>query len=253
MASCVVAGQPGLFERTEDNVMAEETRRPGRPWNTPAQGSSVESTELAKFLRRMADERGYSIRHLKNELERRQISYSVSTIARRLGGDNLEHDWDFILAVVTATTEDPVLRESRVQKARSLRQMALSNPTPMPRGPESTEDAEQPQTDHAMVANGTVNVISGGVIHGTVNVTLHQYAASDDVEAGRLQQRLLEAREEIADLHGLLSEARHRNRELEEELHRLRSAIESAARHSDAAPELLRTIVRQILPPESRP
>nr|BEK69766.1 hypothetical protein KPHV_69930 [Kitasatospora purpeofusca] len=232
--------------------MVEETRRPGRPWNTPAQGSSVESTELAQYLRQMVNERGVSIRQLQTELEQQGISHSVSTIARRLGGDNLEHDWDFILAVVDATTEDPALRGARRRKARSLMLTALERPTPMPQDPESTKDIEL-RTDHDVVANGAVNVISGGVIHGTVNITLHQYAASDNAEGGRLQQQLQAAREELADLHDLLSEARRHNQELDEELRRLRSALGAAVRQLDTAPEHVRTIVRQILPPELQP
>ncbi|SDT25492.1 hypothetical protein SAMN05216371_1673 [Streptomyces sp. TLI_053] len=233
--------------------MAEETRRPGRPWNTPAQGSSVESTELAQFLRQLVNERGISIRQLQGELDHQGISHSVSTIARRLGGDNLEHDWDFILAVVEATTEDPSLRGARRRKAHGLMRAALDSPTPMPQDAETAKDLERLRTDHDVVANGTVNVIAGGVIHGAVNITLHQYATPDDAAAARLQQQLLTAREEIADLRGLLTEARRRSQELAEELHRQRSALDAAVRQLDGAPEHVRTIVRQILPPESQP
>ncbi len=233
--------------------MAEETRRPGRPWNTPAQGSSVESTELAHFLRQMVNERGLSIRQLQSDLERQGISHSVSTIGRRLGGDNLEHDWDFIQAVVDATTEDPTLRGARKLKARSLVRAARESPTPMPQDPEATKHEEQPRTDHEVVANGAVNVIAGGVIHGTVNITLHQYAGSDRSEADNLRQQLGEALQEVAELRALLSDARRRHQELDEELHRQRYALHAAVRQLDEAPEDVRTIVRQILPPELRP
>ncbi|MFF7458786.1 hypothetical protein [Kitasatospora sp. NPDC008115] len=241
---------------TEDSIMAEETRRPGRQWNTPVQGSSAESTELALLLRMMVNERGLSIRQLQAEMERSGLPHSPSTVARRLGGDNLENDWPFVVGVIEATTDEPPLREARLRQARALYRAAAEHPTPPRQDPEEAGTEEEAPADDGTTASGhTGSVISGGVFHGTVNLTVHQYTTADDPDPAvvLLRQQLLAAREEAAELRSLLTDARQRNSELREELHRHRSALNAAARQLDEAPEHVRSIVRRILPPDSLP
>ncbi|MFE7563564.1 hypothetical protein [Kitasatospora sp. NPDC057500] len=232
--------------------MVEETRRPGRQWNTPAQGSSVETNELVHLLRTMVNERGLSIRQLQAEMEKSDVQYSSSTIARRLGGDNLENDWHFVLGVIEATTDDPGLRERRFRAARRLWTAARDHPTPVSHGPEETANDEEARSDHDVIANGAVTVIPGGVIHGTVNITVRQYPSSEDPEAGHLREELRAARREIADLRSRLAAAERQDHERRTELRRLRSALD-AAHQLDASPEEMRTVIRRSQQPESLP
>lgn len=97
-------------------------RRGGRPWKELPKDESDEVKALAEFLRAQVEGSGKTLAVLAGE-----INLSKSQISERLGGRIPEER--FVVALVTATNREPMLRRHRLDEARRLRQAAL-HPAP---------------------------------------------------------------------------------------------------------------------------
>lgn len=109
------------------------SRGGGRPRGR-LRGDSAEANELAQLLRRLLDERGMTVRQLRDSFTDEQFAPdpvpSHATVSRRLNGEGLANQTKLIIAIITVCV--PPSEVAKVLKqAFSLQRKANQAPTPV--------------------------------------------------------------------------------------------------------------------------
>jgi len=202
---------------------------------------------LARLIQAQLDRSGISGRALHERLTTDHFSDnrvpSAAKVARRIAGEGLENDWEFMSAVLDVCTPLAEQRAVRAELLR-LRKAARENPTPVPDSVRRSElESAQRRT---LAANDEVlRLMREKEAWYTAQATVNRAAEELQELLGRFGARVTELANAIGDGHGPqpmtdteLAALRGRLAEAEAEQARVGQVLDLAHRERDEAARL---------------